>query len=105
MDLSLKKHNWKHSVKELALIVGFGTLNGILMCRFCFDNLALMRDYVGVSIFIWLVMWKGNSYTSHFIDHFYSWLKDPVKRLIYGVIGHSAYTALAAIGIVYGLEF
>lgn len=105
MLLAIKKEKLKSELKELVIIFGCGTLNGILICPSCINNPPLILKIIGVSCFVWLIMWKGNAYTSRAIDRFYSWLDNPVKRLVLGVIGHTIYTTLAVLGLYYGLNY
>jgi sensor histidine kinase YesM len=50
---------------------------------------------------MWLALWLGNSFLTDIIDRMVSWTEQPVKRLIYGVIGMFVYTMSAVYFLVY----
>ena len=63
-----------------------------------------LRVVAKVALFtasMWLALWLGNSLLTDVIDRMVSWTDQPVKRLIYGVIGMFAYTMFAVYFLVY----
>lgn len=52
-----------------------------------------------ITFVIWLVMWYGNKYVYHIGDRFYSWLKDPGKRFLFGIIASAVYSAFAMVAV------
>lgn len=60
--------------------------------------------YVWISFFtasLWIALWLGNAYVSQLMDYFFSWQKEPMKRLLAGLVAMTLYT----IGAVYGIVF
>ncbi len=54
-----------------------------------------------LTVTLWIALWLGNSYLAEALDYFYSWQKDPVKRLMVGLVGMTVYS----IGIVYAIIY
>jgi len=54
---------------------------------------------------LWIALWLGNAYLAQSLSHFYSWQKEPVKRLIIGLIGMTVYTIGAVNGIIYFFRY
>ncbi len=50
---------------------------------------------------MWLLLWLGNSFLTDIIDRQVSWTEEPVKRLIYGIVGMVVYTLGAVYFLVY----
>ena len=71
------------------------------MCPGCVWEWTHIWKRLVITYFIWLVMWFGNQWVSHLLDRTFSWLKEPVKRFIAGLIGAAAYSALAMIAIIW----
>ncbi len=92
-----KSFSWKKELKESALIALIGIPWGYMMCPNC--EVKIYTFIISASI--WVVLWKGNQLTGYYMDQWYDWLKQPVHRLVIGVLGHAAFTALAILGIYY----
>jgi len=54
---------------------------------------------------LWIALWLGNAYVAEALSQFYSWHKEPVKRLIIGLVGMTVYTIGAVNGIVYFFRY
>ncbi len=91
--------------KEILVIFFLSSIMAYLMCINCFQNLEYALRYYGINFSIWLVMWYGNTYVSIYIDKIYSWLKDPVKRFLLGIIGSAVYSAAAMLVIIWFYKF
>ena len=50
-------------------------------------------------ITIWTVMWYGNEFVSRSIDHYVSWLDNPVKRYAFGLIGAAVFSTIAILSL------
>jgi sensor histidine kinase YesM len=64
-----------------------------IMCTSCATDL---YRYSLVSLFcfcMWIFLWKGNGYVTDFVNTKISWLEQPVKRFIVGIISTVGYTA------------
>ncbi len=92
-DLSCKPVKKRNLVKEVIIVAIAGFLMAFLFCRSClsFSNIELLLKFWTYSTSIWIVMWFGNRYITEFIDSKVSWLKNPVKRLILGIIAYIIY--------------
>ncbi len=59
--------------------------------------------YLWISIFtasLWIALWLGNAYVSQLMDYLFSWHKEPIKRLVAGLLSMTVYTVGAVYGIV-----
>lgn len=99
-----KPWNWKKELKEVFLIALIGIPSGLLTCPSCMKNLDTALISISLSSFLWVILWKGNAYTSDFVDRFYDWLEKPVHRLVVGVIAHTVYTSLVVVSLIYFIE-
>lgn len=84
---------FKDEVKFLASVSLISVLQTWFMCSSCHDNL---RSYTLVSFFcfcMWIFLWKGNGYVTDFVNTKISWLEQPIKRFIVGIISTVGYTA------------
>jgi sensor histidine kinase YesM len=81
--------------KEFLLVVVLATLMSVLMCPSCMLNFAYAWKMEVIMLSIWLVMWYGNGYVSHYIDRHVSWLDNPAKRFGLGVLATVVYSTLA----------
>jgi len=87
-------------ITMLWLIVA-GFVMSWFIWRGCCDRIS---SYFSISFFtasLWIALWLGNAYVSQALDNFFSWHKEPIKRLIAGLIGMTVYT----VGAVYGIVF
>ena len=53
---------------------------------------------------IWITQWAGHSYIAHQIEKKYSWVKEPIKRLLVGMVALVIYTVIS-ISIVHYIMF
>ncbi len=53
---------------------------------------------------IWITQWAGHSYITHQIEKKYSWVKQPIKRLLTGVVALVIYTVIS-ISVVHYIMF
>jgi sensor histidine kinase YesM len=86
-------------IKELLLVFSLATVMGYFMCRSCYNTWEYLWKMEVIMVTIWLVLWYGNSYVSHLIDQYVSWLDKPAKRFALGIIGAAVFTAVAIIGL------
>lgn len=74
-----------------------------LMCTSCATDL---YRYTLVSFFcfcMWIFLWKGNGYVTDFVTSKISWLEQPIKRFIVGIISTVGYTVgiIAVMMLIY----
>jgi sensor histidine kinase YesM len=74
-------------------------------CPSCFTDWQKVTVLIPVNFFVWIVLWKGNGYTVDVVDHFYSWIESPFKRLVSGILAHTIYTTIAVFFIYYFLRY
>ena len=72
----------------------------------CFDCLQEGRypDFLEegiISFVFWFALANGNTLLSHYIDKKWSWIGQPLKRFLIGVIAIFAYTIVASLLIIY----
>jgi len=91
--------------KLLLLIFLLAVITAYLMCLHCRWQWEYVWPRVLITYGIWLIMWFGNQGVSHGLDQVVSWLKEPVKRFILGILGASVYSALAMVTIVWFFDF
>jgi len=83
--------------KELGIILVLASLMGFFMCPQCFEKWEYLWKMEAIMLTIWLVMWYGNAYISHLIDHYVSWLENPAKRFALGISGSLIFSVTAII--------
>lgn len=96
--------NWKKELKEIFLISLIGIPSGIVGCPSCMDDVNEALASIGLSALLWVILWKGNSYTSDIVDRYYDWLEKPITRLVVGVLAHTIYTSLIVLLLIFVIE-
>jgi len=81
--------------KQFAILVLLAVPIGWAMCGDCLDSWEWAVISGLVSIGIWSVMWLGNGLLVDFISAKISWLEQPVKRFVVGVLAMIVYTVAA----------
>ncbi len=85
---------WKHQIKDLFLLFMISIPFSYLTCSECWEDSYLTKINLSVNAILWVFLAKGNGFISFTIGTYVSWIKEPVKRLIYSLVGHTAYTVL-----------
>jgi sensor histidine kinase YesM len=85
------------------------TIAGFVMSWFiwrgCCTTISALTWITVFTATIWIALWLGNSYLAESLNYFYSWHKEPVKRLIIGLVGMTAYTIGAVKGIIFLFQY
>lgn len=84
---------FKSEVKFLVIVSLISVFQTWFMCTRCHDHL---RSYMLVSLFclcMWIFLWRGNAVLTEFTNSKISWLEQPMKRFIVGMITTVVYTA------------
>jgi Histidine kinase len=66
-----------------------------------------LKVFALVSLFtfiMWVLLWRGNSLLTDFVDSKISWYKFPSKRLVVGLIATIAYTVIAVLSAMFAFE-
>lgn len=83
----------KEEIKFLVIVSAISVFQTWFMCTSCHDNL---RAYTLVSLFcllMWIFLWRGNALLTDVTNKYISWLEQPVKRFIIGMVTTVVYTA------------
>lgn len=81
----------KH-VRTIIICFAIGLIMPLLTCRSCHSSLKIYAQVAFVTTSLWLLMWFGNEFLSHYIDRKFSWTTRPVARFVAGMVGMMAYT-------------
>lgn len=94
------KKVWQQELFEALMIFLLGSA-----MAFAFNSDLINRSWVSMRLsmtysgFMWLFFWKGNSYLVDFWNKKISWLEEPGKRFIVGVLTVLIYTPLVIVGL------
>ena len=96
-------------IKDHILTMLWLTIAGFVMSWFIWRGCCtVISSLAWITIFtatLWIALWLGNAYLAEALSHFYSWQKEPLKRLIVGLVGMTVYTIGAVKGIIYLFHF
>lgn len=87
-------------LKEFQYAVFF-MVASIIQTYFTCQRCNTVREYSFICFFtfvMWVLLYRGNNFITHYISSKVSWFKYPVKRLVIGLISTIGYTLAAAIG-------
>lgn len=96
---------FKGEVKFLAIVSAISVAMTWFMCEGCHDNL---RAYTLVSLFclcMWVFLWRGNGTLTDYVNTKISWLEEPVKRFIVGIVTTVGYTAGVILVTMYAFKW
>lgn len=91
----LKEYIWAVSIA----LVGSFVLT-YTECSSCHTNLTRYFEFAFFSFFNWILLWVINSELNDFLSKRISWIKEPIKRLIIGIIATIVFTALGVVLII-----
>ena len=95
----MSKQSVKKLGKELLLILVLSSIMAYFMGMNQSQEWQYMWKRFAITYIIWLAMWFGNGYVSYLMDKVYSWLKDPGKRFVLGILAAVVYSVLAMLGL------
>ncbi len=95
----MSKQSVKKLGKELLLILVLSSIMAYFMGMNQSQEWQYMWKRFAITYIIWLAMWFGNGYVSYLMDKAYSWLKDPGKRFVLGILAAIVYSVLAMLGL------
>lgn len=75
-----------------------------LVCTSCHSDVERFMLVCAFSFSLWMLLWKGNGYVTDFVNTKISWLDQPMKRFIVGIISTVAYTGAVIVGIMFLFE-
>ena len=97
--MAIEGMNVKKQLRDLGLFALVSLAQTYFTCPAC----ATPRLYLMVSLvtfFMWILLWKGNSLVTLYVNSKISWLHSPVKRLIVGFVSTIGYTLLAILSLL-----
>ena len=93
----------QYSLKKFILnsfLVGLiGIPHLFLTCNNCFNDPKVAAISLSFSSLMWIFLWQGNGLLSDYLTYRFSWLENPGKRFIFGVLGVLVYTPAAVFGL------
>ncbi len=95
----------KSNLLTMLLLTIAGFVMSWFIWRGCCTAISSLMWIVIFTVTLWIALWLGNAYLAASLSHFYSWHKEPVKRLIIGLIGMTVYTVGAVNGIIYFFHY
>lgn len=96
----LKTINWRSEIINTLLIFIFGAFTTLIWCGGCWDNIWAERYSMLFSGLMWVFLWQGNGHLSDYISTKVTWLENPGKRFVWGIIGVVVYSP-AAVYLIY----
>jgi len=84
-------------IRDIVLLLLTGpamTLTG-LACSKCAFSSSIFWIITSFCSLVWVILWKGNDYVSHFISQKISWLHYPVKRFFIGLAATMGFSLFA----------
>lgn len=95
----------KDNISTIFWLIVAGFVMGWFIWRGCCEKVSVYFWIGAFTSSLWIALWLGNAYVSQSLDYFFSWQKDPLKRLVAGLIGMVVYTVLAVNGLIYFFYF
>ncbi len=90
----------KAKVFLIAMLVVGGCIMTFFVCDVCSSSVSWFAKVASFTASIWISMWLGNEYMSHFLDQKISWTKEPIKRFVVGIAGMLVYTIVVVFILV-----
>lgn len=95
----------RENLKPLVGMVIAALVMSWFIWRGCCKSISSLYWISLLTISLWVALWWGNAFVSQWMDNLFSWHKEPVKRLIAGLVGMTVYTVGAVYGILYTFYF
>lgn len=87
---------WIRELKFAGSFIVASVIQTYFTCRGC----TTLREYSLIAFFtliMWMLLWRGNSLLTDFVDSKVSWYRFPTKRLIVGLLSTVVYTIIAVV--------
>lgn len=85
--------------REFFVVLILATGMGWIMCPNCMKSWSYAWKMEAIMVTIWMVMWYGNRFVSQLASRYFSWINEPTKRFIAGVIGTTVFSTSAILGL------
>ncbi|MGB3181647.1 MAG: histidine kinase [Cyclobacteriaceae bacterium] len=95
-------YTWADIIKVLIIIVVANFAIFLLICPSCMTTIEGFRknyDDILYSIILSIGLWLGNGYISEVLDKAISWIEQPVKRLVVGLVAMFGYSTLYTLAL------
>lgn len=98
-------------MRTLLLFAVIGAVMTLFTCSTCRGSIDSFLRVWFLTSCMWMFLWKGNEYLAEYLSIKISWINNPGKRLIAGLITTVAYTALVVYALMkfynylFGLNF
>lgn len=102
--MSVKAYLKDHTGVFLICIAG-GYAMPLFSCRICMESAERYFAAGTFSFCIWISMWLGNEGLSHFLDKKIPWTRNPVTRLVVGIISVFVYTVVTMMILIQAFEW
>lgn len=84
---------WVRELQEAGLFALVGVVFHFAFLKFNYFNLT-------ISVILWVLLAKGNGYLVDYLNVKISWINEPVKRTVWGMVVMIVYSLVAFIGVV-----
>ncbi|WP_286755318.1 histidine kinase [Roseivirga sp. UBA838] len=91
----LQNLNWKTELRNTFLIFFFGSFTSFLWCFSCIWEIEKEIFSMTFTGLMWVFLWQGNGHLSDYLSSKISWLENPLKRFIWGILGVLVYSPAA----------
>ncbi len=101
----MKKAVWKEYGTVVAISVAGSAITTYFTCPECVESL---ERYMWVTVFsasLWIFLWIGNGELTQRINHWISWVKYPLRRLVIGVFSTVVYTVTVVMALTLLWEY
>ena len=99
--MQLTEEYCRTQLKHVLIILVLSPVWTYLICPSCRENLQAITVGSLFSFVIWVSQWKGHEYIANWLSNKISWLEQPHKRFIWGVIAVILYTVVSLTLILY----
>ena len=86
------KSFWLRQIRDVVILALIGIPFSYLVCPECWSDFDVLKYSITISSILWITLSKGNGLVDYLISQRVSWLKEPVKRLLVSLIGHTLFT-------------
>jgi sensor histidine kinase YesM len=101
----MKKAVWKEYGTVVAISVAGSAITTYFTCPECVES---PERYMWVTVFsasLWIFLWIGNGELTQRINHWISWVKYPLRRLVIGVFSTVVYTVTVVMALTLLWEY
>ncbi|HEX5171284.1 MAG TPA: histidine kinase [Cyclobacteriaceae bacterium] len=90
----------KGQIRTIIVCCAGGLIIPSMTCRTCLESPKIYFQVAVITTSLWIMMWFGNEFLSHYLDRKISWTSKPLKRFAAGIVGMVVYTVLATLFLI-----